>query len=370
MRVKRFIGKNVHEAMQQVKQEMGANAVILHTRAIKPSGLFGFFKNEQIEITAAIENNNNIQMPVEKAAQYPDIKEFSNQIYQVQQLVNEVKQELEINQPINGYPKSLQKLYLQLLANQVEPKLAKRLIKKVYHKCTPVEVKDIAVCEEYLIKFIADLLKKVTPIEFGDHLKVVCLIGATGVGKTTTIAKLAAHFSILEKKKVALITVDTYRIAAVEQLKTFGDIIGVPVEVVFTPREMRKGLLKFDDRDLILIDTAGRSHKNELHMSELKGFLCFQELESAPIENILVLSAAGKNEDLLDIVEKYSNEVEINKIIFTKLDETSTFGTVLNVCQQAKKSLSYLTTGQNVPDDIELANPHRLANLIVRGRII
>jgi flagellar biosynthesis protein FlhF len=367
MRVKRFVGKNVHEAMQQVKLEMGVNAVILHTRAVKPSGLFGLFKKEQIEITAAIENSN-LQLAYEKADQYPDIKEVSNQIYQVQQLVNEVKLELEINQPINGYPKNLQKLYQQLLANQVEPKLAKRLIKNISGRCTLAEVKDLAICEEILINLIADLLKKVTPIEFSDHLKVIGLVGPTGVGKTTTIAKLAAHFSILEKKKVALITVDTYRIAAVEQLKTYGDIIGVPVEVVFTPREMKTSLLKFEDLDLILIDTAGRSHKNELHMSELKGFLCTQGLE--PIENILVLSATGKKEDLFDIVEKYSSEVEINKIIFTKLDETSTLGAVLNICHQTKKSLSYLTTGQNVPDDIELANPRSLANLIVRGRMI
>ncbi|MBS4024781.1 MAG: flagellar biosynthesis protein FlhF [Clostridia bacterium] len=367
MLVKRFLGKNVHEAMQQVKQEMGANAVILHTRAIKPSGLFGFFKSEQIEITAAIEKNN-LQLANEKADRHPDIQEVASQIYQVRQLVNEVKQELEINQPINGYPKSLQKLYRHLLGNQVEPKLAKRLIKNISDRCTLAEVKDLAACEEYLIRLIADLLKKVTPIEFSNQLKIIGLVGPTGVGKTTTIAKLAAHFSILEKKKVALITVDTYRIAAVEQLKTYGEIIGLPVEVVFTPREMKKSLLKFEDQDLILIDTAGRSHKNELHMLELKGFLCAQGLE--PVENILVLSATGKNEDLLDIVRKYSSEVEINKIIFTKLDETSTLGAVLNICHQTKKSLSYLTTGQNVPDDIELANPRSLANLIVRGRII
>ncbi|MDW7675076.1 MAG: GTPase, partial [Bacillota bacterium] len=223
--------------------------------------------------------------------------------------------------------------------------------------------------QSFLIDLIEDMLKNVAPIDISaEKQKKVAFIGPTGVGKTTTIAKLAAHFTILEKKQVGLITADTYRIAAVEQLKTYAEIIGVPLEVVFTPEEMKRGLAKFAEKDIVLIDTAGRSHKNQLHMSELRSFLNYDT--TIDIEKVLVLSAASKNIDLYEIVDKYSSDIIIDKIIFTKLDETSTFGPLLNISYKSKKALSYLTTGQNVPDDIELANPQRIANIIVKGSVI
>ncbi|MCS6776762.1 MAG: flagellar biosynthesis protein FlhF [Chloroherpetonaceae bacterium] len=190
-------------------------------------------------------------------------------------------------------------------------------------------------------------------------LKAVALIGPTGVGKTTTIAKLAAHFALVERKKVALLTVDTYRIAAVEQLKTYSQIIDIPVAVAYSPAEVLPAIQQFADYDLLLVDTAGRSQKNIMQVGELKAML-----EMVRCETHLVLSALIKTEDMLEAARRFS-AARVDRLLFSKLDETGTYGTLFEVADQTGIPLSYLTTGQKVPEDIETADPATLVNLIL-----
>ncbi len=189
--------------------------------------------------------------------------------------------------------------------------------------------------------------------------KAIALIGPTGVGKTTTIAKLAAHFSLVEHKRVALITVDTYRIAAVEQLKNYAQIIDIPIGVAYDSAEVPDAIRQFADFDLILIDTAGRSQKNIAQVGELK-----EMLAAVSCETHLVMSAHMKERDMLEAVGRFSG-ARVDNVIFSKLDETNSYGTLLNVLDKAGVPVSYLTTGQKVPEDIETADGRRLAEMIL-----
>ena len=186
-------------------------------------------------------------------------------------------------------------------------------------------------------------------------------MGPTGVGKTTTLAKLAAHFSLIERKPIALITIDTYRIAAIEQLKTYGKIMGLPVEVVFTPEALQKTIKRHADKALIMIDTAGRSHRNQTQMQELKRFIS----PDHSFENYLVLSACTRYQDMLKIYQSF-NPISVHKLIFTKLDEAEVIGGLLNMLYHTHKPLSYITFGQNVPEDIKIPGPENLAHLIMK----
>jgi len=195
--------------------------------------------------------------------------------------------------------------------------------------------------------------------------KVLAFIGPTGVGKTTTIAKLAAQFALFQRKKVSIITIDTYRIGAVEQLKTYGDIIGVSVEVVMTPAELKEAVNKNSDKDVILIDTSGRSYKNAMQLRTLKGFL-----EKIPQGEVyLVLSCSTKERDLVHNVEKFGL-LGFTRFIFTKTDETDSLGTILNFALELKIPVEYITNGQNVPDDIKVMNPEELAGMVLGGEFI
>ena len=188
----------------------------------------------------------------------------------------------------------------------------------------------------------------------------MALIGPTGVGKTTTLAKLAANLKLREKHRVGLITLDTYRIAAVDQLKRYADIIGSPLKVVGNIDELREAMKAMADYDFVLIDTAGRSPNDAMKLNELRGLLASIE----PDEVHLVLSSTASQCSVELAVHKF-NEVRVDKIIFTKLDEAAHVGVVLNVVRKVNKTLSYVTTGQDVPDDIELGRGRRLAQMIL-----
>lgn len=190
--------------------------------------------------------------------------------------------------------------------------------------------------------------------------KVVILIGPTGVGKTTTLAKLAAQYHFQKEKNVGLITIDAYRIAAIDQLRTYAQIMSIPLKVALTPDQLWKCINDYNDMDIILVDTPGRSHLNEKEVKSIEEFL-----EAAqPADTHLLISASVKDDDAFDIVESFAPDY-VQKLIFTKLDETTSYGLILNVSTKVKKPISYFTIGQNVPDDIKLAEIKYLVDLFV-----
>lgn len=206
-----------------------------------------------------------------------------------------------------------------------------------------------------LIKFAGTLkLKKNSP-------RIIALVGPTGVGKTTTTAKLAAMYALNRGNKVALITMDIFRVGAVEQLKTYSRIMGIPLEVASTPKELEKAVEKHSACDLIFIDTAGRSHKDKEKLDEMKNF--FEE--KIPMEVYLCLSATTKDRELEEILKRFKI-FQISKVVFTKIDECESFGNMVNLLMKDNLQIAYFTTGQRVPEDIEIATPAKLADMIFR----
>jgi flagellar biosynthesis protein FlhF len=266
-------------------------------------------------------------------------------------------------------PGALQQLYTQLLQQQISDEIAYRVVDDVRAELSADQLATPSVVRDRLTQKLeqmlpASLASPVARPTTGAGCRSICLIGPTGVGKTTTIAKLAAAFKLRQKQKVGLITIDTYRIAAVDQLRTYANIIGVPLKVVLTPAELVAAMREMSDCDTILIDTAGRSHADQLKLNELAGFIA----AGKPSEVHLVLSSTTTQEAMEAALEKFS-AVRVDQIIFTKLDEAVSFGVLLNVARTASRALSYLTTGQDVPDNIEVGQPRRLARLILGEKL-
>lgn len=374
MKIRRFVANDIQEALAKVKSVMGNDAIILQTRRYRKGGLFGLFGRSMVEVTAAVDEDvpfskPHLTMPVlsmhdvstpPKSAVEMDVKKG---IEELKALVGEMLDGLENKTTANvTYPKNFQRIYNTLVENEVDEKLARKIVSDALELITPSLWQDYEEISRTVEKLIVKRIHA-GPIIFNkeNEKKRIALVGPTGVGKTTTIAKLAAIFAIMKKKSVALATVDTYRIASVDQLKTFADIISVPLEVAYTPLELGEALKRHQEKELILIDTAGRSPLNELQMTELKSFF---ELYN-DVEIFLVLSATTKNADLIETICRF-NQLPIKRLIFTKLDETQHYGTVLNIVSKTKKTIAYITTGQNVPDDIEVPDPVKIAKLLLQ----
>ena len=373
MRVKTFRAPTLAEALAEVKAELGRDAVILQTRRLRQGGILGMLATEVFEVTAATDPN---QAPPKKAAPPPREpaaaedkmsdakllavhlelasmrKTFESAMASLQQNANQSRSD---QSDANRNP-ALQEWLRQ---NDIEPFAAETLLARIPTNGTVDLDKYYPLLREQVYPFFQNAEGIVLR---PGYCKVVALIGPTGVGKTTTVAKLAANFALREKYRVALITADTYRIAAVEQLRTYADLIGIPIEVVYTPPELRQALARHQDKQLVLIDTAGRSPANQPQMAELNALLAVDP----GIEKQLVLSATTKFTECMHAVRRFQ-ESNPQKYLFTKIDEACNLGTVFSLLVQAPKPLSYITTGQNVPDDIEPANPERLTSLVLRG---
>jgi len=363
MKIKKYTAASMREALIQIKKELGPEAVILKTRTIEGKGLL---KKNEIEVTAALDIENEAFISpdslnsIEKKEK--DFRaDFIPSMEEIPQdtAIKDIPDESDLIQfqfhphPVIRYYQK--QLYKQEIKFQYISKLTKNILNKFNDFMDTPEIEQL---------FRQEIIKKI-PTSGQLMLKrnqptIIALIGPTGVGKTTTIAKLATNFTLFGKLKVALITADTYRVAAVEQLKTFAKIINIPLEVVYNPEEIPKFIEEFQDMNLIFIDTAGRSQKNKEQIEELKKYLDYGK----PDETHLVLSATTKSADNIDVVKKFSI-TPINRLIFTKLDETDYYGSIYNILQQLPKKISYFTNGQNVPEDIGLADPNFLVDYLI-----
>jgi flagellar biosynthesis protein FlhF len=257
-------------------------------------------------------------------------------------------------------PPALFDVFTDLIEADVDQDAARDLVDRL--RAEPqLELRDPLAARARLARLLQSELRVAGPIQINPGAaRLVALVGPTGVGKTTTIAKLAANFRLRENRRVGLITVDTYRIAAVEQLRTYADIIDLPMEVVSTPREMREAVDAMRGFDLVLMDTAGRSPRDEVKIRELRSMLA----EAAPHEVHLVLSSAASPRSLVAAAEKFA-PAGVTSLLVTKLDEATGLGNLLSLARASSLPFSYLTDGQNVPDDIAVADSRHLSQLIL-----
>ncbi len=265
-------------------------------------------------------------------------------------------------------PQSILELYGSLMANDVDPMIALRLCEYTQRTLTEEGGSDQVDPERarlFMQRVIANFIPVASPIQLDPgKVQVAALVGPTGVGKTTTIAKLAAYAKLELRQKVALLTLDTFRLAAVDQLQQYAQILQVPIHVALTVEDLRSALRFYQDRTLVLIDTPGHNPKDAETLDQLKHFL--EELPQMEIH--LVLSATTKPKDLWDTAQRFE-KLSPTRLIFTKLDETSTYGPILSTLARVKKPLSYLGTGQEVPQDLELATSRRVADLILPAQM-
>ncbi len=380
MKIKKYLADDFQSAFKQAKKEMGRDAIILSSRQVKKGGFLGFFARMKVELTVAVDDDMRVErdklrsVPVESnpLAPAPAINSNSNpvgeqelqllqEMYKMNDIMAGIKGKMYEVELIKGISQPVQEFYKTLINNHVDQEIALRMANSVEGQL-PDGKGDYDWVNDVCLNTLQRFLDEIKPIECtgGDGARVVVMVGPTGVGKTTTIAKLAANLTFIDSRQVAFITLDTYRVSAAEQLKTFADIIGVPIKVVFSPADLGEAIESYRDKDIIFIDTAGRSPYNHEHMSELHEFLDIARAD----ETILVLSVNTASSDLLNIYHEF-NRIGVDKLIFTKLDETNCYGQILNIISEIKKPVAYFTTGQNVPDDIEVPDPFKFARMVM-----
>ena len=430
MTINKIQGRTKEEAIEKAKAEFGENAVIMNVKEVKPKGLFGIFASSTYEVTAAIEekesfpsnlsaltthtkSRENISLaadeeiaipqpmrtpareesqkmepvkprsfPVisetsitddevdEKERAYTSEKQFKERLDNLSELL---EQKLAKSPSDDGFKSSsnseemniVRMIYTTLLRNDVHEKYANQILEEVEKFIRPGNNVDMILPNIYQ-KLVLKFGQPKTIELSGKKPNIVFFIGPTGVGKTTTIAKIASKYKVEYNRKVAFITADTYRIAATEQLRVYADILDAPMSIVYSVDEINEAIEKYMDYDLIFVDTAGFSHKNEQQRNDMKKLLEGVNEEYRK-EVYLVLSATTKYHDLMDIVDVY-REISNYKLIFTKLDETSSYGNLLNIKLYADADLSYVTNGQNVPDDIEVFDTQKIVKQLLGGK--
>jgi len=353
------VANTMQQAIARVKADFGDDAVILHTRRFR-RGFLGLLGKSRVEVIAAVDparsNGNPRQRELERAreATLEAIKALQEEVRSLKRMLGE--------QPAAAprMPHGMSMALLRLKEQDLPEEECQALLERAVPPDSLEQAEDPQwVWERVAAQLVAEI-PTAPPWDFSKTPVIVPLVGPTGVGKTTTIAKLAANFSMLAKRSVGLVTVDTYRIAAVEQLRAYANIMGVDLLVAYTPDELRRAVATLEDRDLILIDTAGRSQHHAMHMAELRAFL--EVLPSPQVH--LVISATTRRQDMAEIVERFRGTA-FQRLIITKLDETRAYGSLYSAPRLAGKPLAYLTTGQSVPDDIEVADAQQVARLIL-----
>ncbi len=371
MEIKSFRAKTMQQALEMVRREFGAEASVLHTRELNNSWVGRLLRGRQVEIVATVadrtrDGGHATIAPAYATAAVGDVPadfdyrakyradlgaDLADQIGSLHDMVEQLcgGKQVGRQEEMRG---GLFQAYTDLIEADVDEKTARELIDQLADTGdSEQEVTD------QLHKLVQSYITTTGPIRLTPGTRrLVALVGPTGVGKTTTIAKLAANFRLREKRRVGLITVDTYRVAAVEQLRTYADIIDLPMEVVATPREMREAVARMTDLDLVLLDTAGRSPRDVVQIQELKSMLG----EAQADEVHLVLSSTAAAKSLVTTAAQFA-EAGTTSLLLTKLDEAMGTGHLLCLLRACGLPISYLTNGQNVPDDIEVADARRIA---------
>ncbi len=424
--IKTYKGKTVADALAQVKKDLGRDAVILHTRTYKAGGFWGVGARTLHEITATTSmtvaglsgrasHRTGKPTPAPAASERPSSREWfeppesdraamtaaapittaattytaapfiapasaaqpgpapgpagaqlHDELAAIKRMVGQVLQSASGVRHV-GVPEALFDCYLKLVQAEVATEVADEIVGAVRDELEPGELADSEVVRQAVLRRLAAYIPvaqvpgKLERAPDGRPL-TIALVGPTGVGKTTTVAKLAATCKLRRNRRVGLITCDTYRIAAVEQLRTYANIIGLPLRVAMTPAEMARACDELSDCDIILIDTAGRSPRDDERLAELQRFI----EAAAPHQIHLVLSGTSGEGALRSAAERFA-ALGPNHVIFTKLDEAVSFGTLIGIARRIEATLSYVTTGQEVPDQIEAGNADRLARLVLDG---
>jgi len=384
MDIQTYRAATMHEALAMVRRELGPNAAVLHTREVPADRWWSRLRGvRQIEVTASAavnvpsrfaESSETVAAQVLAAAEapsplarfapaspaWPFPEDVKGQLTDLQSMLKELCRQGQHGKH-RDLPETLFQLFTDLIEADLNEDVARELVERVRNEASNEELADRMLIKARVARMIEGELPIAGPIAVAPgRSRLVALVGPTGVGKTTTIAKLAAHYRLKQKHNVGLITVDTYRIAAVEQLRTYAEIIDLPMQVVSSPREMRDAVRRMRGQDLILLDTAGRSPKDDIKIRELKAFLT----EAGADEVHLVLSAVTAARTLEQTAQRFA-AVGTTRLILSKLDEASSLGNLLPLVRSAKLPLSYLTNGQNVPDDIETAAAGRVARLVL-----
>jgi len=365
MKIRRYMASNMQEALLKVKMDLGNDAVILNTRKVKRPGLLNFLKPPLVEILASLEEEEDESKKI--VVEDPKVAALENKVKSMENMLEKIYNQMSEKSNNDTSESTIKgsKIYDVILENMRKNDVEEETINVILTKLREQGLDESSNVNEVFTMFRKEIIRTLKQpssitLDGMKRPKVVMFLGPTGVGKTTTLAKIAANFMIREKKSVGLITADTYRIAAVEQLKTYSEIMGAPVNVIYSPNEMQDAINKYSDKDLVLIDTPGKSHKNKKHFDEIKELFN----QSKPDEVYLLISAGTKMKDCKEILKAYSF-INDYKLIFTKIDETESLGIVLNVMNMTGKRLSYFTTGQSVPDDIETINVDQLSKRLL-----
>ena len=401
MIIKKYQGTSEADAVQKAKDDLGKDAVIMNVKIVKQRGLSRLFKKSYTEVTAAVDepehrkeearparsHSQEVTRTVReteaiKEAAATKAEEVSSQkqttdktsaieerldtlAQMLERQIQEPKQEeteSEEEQAADPNSKIIKLLYDQLVNNEVTEENAKEILDEIDNKRQNLQLDDLlaSVYQKIVLK-----VGQMKTIELPDeHPKLVFFVGPTGVGKTTTIAKLASRYKLEKECRLAIITADTYRVAAVEQIRTYANILSVPIDVVYSADELKQSIEKYQEYDLILIDTAGRSHKNEEQKEDLRQLL--EVARDYDQEIYLVVSATTKYRDLVKITQTYS-DISSYRLLFTKTDETGALGNILNIRMLTQAPLSYMTFGQNVPDDISETDAQYIAKQLLGG---
>lgn len=386
MFVKRYVAKDMQEAIRRISNELGPDAVILQNKNIRQKGIKGYFSKKVVEVVAAYEPSRK-KKPVKPAEKQPaettqaaeietiqpDIAEavkvsvprkeenaivLSRQMEELKEAVADFSNKIRIvnRETTLSFSPDILSLYNGLVKRDVQEELSREIAVRTQDVQTrkPFETKTVA------HQLILDRLGEPMPLKLKRFKQNVLLFaGPTGAGKTTTLAKLAGMLKFGEKLDVAIINTDTYRVGAMEQIKIYSEIMDIPLVTAYNAGELQDALKTLEDKDVVLIDTAGRSTREETLKADLS-----QILEAACADEVfLVISVATGYNACRDILSSYSF-IDDYKLIITKLDEVAAWGNVLNIADYAKKSLSYVTMGQNVPDDIRKVDIKSLADNI------